>query len=132
MNNALEILDKMQFFGGQRAGRELWNNKPRKVQDTDIAAFNRDIEILRKAVLSKNETTTPAVWISVKERLPEKLNETNQVSLSEEVIGFDGECACIGQFKTYKYDGLWTFFDGNCFRSNITHWMPLPEPPKEE
>lgn len=71
-------------------------------------------------------------WISVKDRLPEKLNENNQVYLTEEVIGFDGESAYIGQFKVYKYDGLRTFFDGNCFRSDITHWMPLPEPPKED
>lgn len=48
--NVAEILDKMQFFGGQRAGRELWFDKPREVQDADIAAFNRDIEILRKAI----------------------------------------------------------------------------------
>lgn len=70
-------------------------------------------------------------WISVKDRLPEKLNENNQVYLTEEVIGFDGESACIGQFKVYKYDGLWTFFDGEGFRGDITHWMPLPEAPKE-
>lgn len=66
----LEILDKLQFFGGQRAGRELWNEKPRHVQDADIAAFNRDIEILRQVVISKSETTTAAVepvrhWIPV-------------------------------------------------------------------
>ena len=132
MNNAIEILDKMQLFGGQRAGRELWNDKPREVQDADIAAFNRDIETLRKVVLAKMETTTPAGWISVKDRLPEKLNENNQVSLSVEVIGFDGESVYIGQFKTYKYDGHWTFFDGNYFRDDVTHWMHLPEPPKEE
>lgn len=44
---ANEVLDKLQFFGGQRAGRELWNDKPREVQDEDIASFNRDIEWLR-------------------------------------------------------------------------------------
>ena len=71
-------------------------------------------------------------WISVKDRLPEKLNENNQVYLTEQVIGFGDECAYVGQFKVYKYDGLMTFFDGENFRSDITHWMPLPEPPKEE
>ena len=70
--------------------------------------------------------------ISVKERLPEKLVENNSVYLSEEVIGFDGECAYIGQFKTYKFDGHFVFFDGNGFREDVTHWMPLPlpEPPR--
>ena len=58
MSDLMEILDRMQFFGGQRAGRELWGDKPKEVQDADIAAFNRDIEILRKVVISKGETTT--------------------------------------------------------------------------
>ena len=36
LEKILKILNKIQFFGGQRAGRELWNDKPRKVQDEDI------------------------------------------------------------------------------------------------
>lgn len=47
LDKAIEILDKLSFFGGQRAGRELWNDKSREVQDEDIANFNRDIELLR-------------------------------------------------------------------------------------
>lgn len=47
---ALEVLDKLSFFGGQRAGRELWNDKPREVQDEDIASFNRDIEYLKDII----------------------------------------------------------------------------------
>ena len=54
---ANEVLDKLQFFGGQRAGRELWNDKPREVQDEDIANFNRDIEYLKDIIRKhmKNE-----------------------------------------------------------------------------
>lgn len=52
---ALDILDKWEFFYGQRAGRELWNDKPREVQEWDIADFNRDIEYLRGAL--KDEKT---------------------------------------------------------------------------
>lgn len=47
LEKALEILNKLSFFGGQRAGRELWNEKPREVQDEDIASFDRDIEYLQ-------------------------------------------------------------------------------------
>ena len=50
LEKAIEILDKLSFFGGQRAGRELWNDKPREVQDEDIANFNRDIEYLRDII----------------------------------------------------------------------------------
>lgn len=57
-------------------------------------------------------------WISVKERLPER-NTAVIVAVD------DGHV-----FQTlYAYDG-WDLWEGcTC---NVTHWMPLPEPPKEE
>lgn len=42
IDRAIEILDKWEFFYGQRAGRELWADKPTEVQDEDIANFCRD------------------------------------------------------------------------------------------
>ena len=50
-----EILDKWDFFYGQRAGRELWADKPREVQDQDIADFCRDLAIVRSALLAAAE-----------------------------------------------------------------------------
>lgn len=50
MDNIMEILDKMQFFGGQRAGRELWADKPTDVQDADIESFNEGIEAIREYI----------------------------------------------------------------------------------
>lgn len=44
----LDTLDKMQFFLGQRAGRELWNDKPEDVQEKDLENFNRDIEKIKE------------------------------------------------------------------------------------
>ena len=49
-NKVLDILNKWEFFYGQRAGRELWADKPKEVQDKDIADFNRDIKIVRAAI----------------------------------------------------------------------------------
>lgn len=43
----LDILDKWEFFQGQRAGRELWSDKPREVQDKDIENFDRDLGFIR-------------------------------------------------------------------------------------
>ena len=42
----IEILDKMNFFQGQRAGRELWNDKPHHVQEQDLENFKRDIKTI--------------------------------------------------------------------------------------
>lgn len=58
-------------------------------------------------------------WIPVSERLPEKLKE---------VITYRGEC---GTSIEYTYgDGAW-FFDDEMV-DDVTHWMPLPTPPKGE
>ena len=50
----LELLDKFQFFQGQRAGRELWNDKPVEIQNEDIKNFNKDIEFIRNVLKSAN------------------------------------------------------------------------------
>ena len=39
IEEVFDILNKMEFFGGQRAGRELWFDKPKEVQDQDIDNF---------------------------------------------------------------------------------------------
>lgn len=54
ISKCLEILDKFQFFQGQRAGRELWNNKPTEIQDKDINNFNKDIEFIRNVLKLAN------------------------------------------------------------------------------
>lgn len=55
-----DILNKFEFFQGQRAGRELWNDKSKEVQDKDISDFIKDINYIRSylqdsVVLSKEE-----------------------------------------------------------------------------
>lgn len=57
-------------------------------------------------------------WISVDDRLPDK--NTTVIVTTDKGIVFQ----CL-----YAYDG-WDLWDGN--EINITHWMPLPEPPKGE
>ena len=45
-----DILSKWDFFFGQRAGRELWTDKTREIQDKDIVDFNQDMRAVRKLV----------------------------------------------------------------------------------
>lgn len=47
---ALEILEKFDFFQGQRAGRELWSEKPFDVQEQDLAGFSRDVALLKEYI----------------------------------------------------------------------------------
>lgn len=78
-------------------------------------------------------------WISVEDRLPSREglepDEVEYVLVSEQ--SFDaitgeklGSCVSICGFG---HDG-WSEFDnfGYVRTENITHWMPLPEPAKEE
>lgn len=43
---AIDIVNKFDFFYGQRAGRELWTKKPELVQNEDVQSFHRDCEAL--------------------------------------------------------------------------------------
>ena len=54
-------------------------------------------------------------WISVDDRLPEKGDLVNIVKGGAVVCGF--------------YDGEWWDINGRR-GGDVTHWMPLPEPPK--
>ena len=47
---AIDILEKFDFFQGQRAGRELWNDKPFDVQEQDINDFSRDVALLKEYI----------------------------------------------------------------------------------
>ena len=51
----VDILDKMDFFQGQRAGRELWNDKPFEVQEQDIANFSSDISSIKEYITSQEQ-----------------------------------------------------------------------------
>ena len=57
-------------------------------------------------------------WVSVEDRLPEE-NTTVIVATDNEIV-----FQCL-----YSYDG-WDLWDDNDV--NITHWQPMPQPPKVE
>jgi hypothetical protein len=65
-------------------------------------------------------------WISVKDRLPEQ---------DMQILAWSGGLGDIPPFCTGGYE-LWNwsikFSPNDCRLTGITHWMPLPEPPKEE
>lgn len=50
MNEELiEALERLKFFN-QRAGRELWADKPREIQDKDIESAEKTIELAISAL----------------------------------------------------------------------------------
>ena len=63
-------------------------------------------------------------WISVKDELPPR--ELNILA-----VNGHGRIKIMALWK--KEDKRWTWIEDSRFthRNDITHWMPLPEPPKE-
>lgn len=68
-------------------------------------------------------------WISVEDRLPvnnaDDMDE--QLYISQEVIVFDGTSVNAATFKAGKTISFWSAFS----KRKVTHWMPLPPPPKD-
>lgn len=64
-------------------------------------------------------------WISVKDRLPEE---------NEIVVGWCKD----NPFSSYTFEIVswngkgWVFVYAQRYVTNVTHWMPLPKPPKGE
>ena len=58
----IDILEKWSFFFGQRAGRELWGDKPKAVQDQDIIDFNREMEIVCSALRPTTREQVEKAW----------------------------------------------------------------------
>ena len=81
------------------------------------ASLTESVELVRKLQQPR--------WIPVTERLPEE---------DSDVIAFTDE----GMMFTVQYMGIMgdePVFDddnGSAWAGEITHWMPLPEPPTEE
>ncbi len=87
--------------------------------------FNTGIPI--QGSKDSNKITVSFEWISVKDRLPESYTTIL-------IYGQATRCSCSKDFKVregrYKEHGDFEFGEYDC-PCNVTHWMPLPEPPNE-
>lgn len=98
--------------------------------DYAIDLYN-DISDNLKIALDKCPTV--GGWISVKDRLPKSMANKVLVWLEhEDRVGYIG----FGHYEKYKGQEIWYDLEHNeAFSIRgyvVTHWMPLPAPPKEE
>ena len=100
-----------------------------------VAAYCRGVDAvdgyLRNSLSAYRASVKQQRWISVKDRLPE---------INEGFIGFAESkevCNCY-RYPDHSEDGRPIFYAQTktglliCGLESISHWMPLPEPPKEE
>ena len=95
-----------------------------------IEELSRENESLAKSVNEASEILRKR-WIPVTERLPKE--KTYVLILFDTIAGkMQGVCFL---YKDDDGHNCWTLLDRlgkNLFDIQPTHWMPLPEPPKEE
>ena len=84
--------------------------------------------LIANGVIFATDNNVGNKWISVKERLPEKEGTYIVFTLS----------GCVTTARFYperdfcNYRGEFIRHEPGRFHRNATHWMPLPEAPKEE
>ena len=87
-----------------------------------------DVDALAIADHLVSNGVTVQEWISVDDRVPEDSND----GFADAVLVTDG----FVQHMAYFVGGEWRFAESGEIKEpmwyRITHWMPLPEPPKGE
>ena len=87
-----------------------------------------DVDVLAIADHLIANGVTVQEWISVDDRLPEDSND----GFADAVLVTDG----FVQHMAYFVGGEWRFAESGEIKEpmwyRITHWMPLPQPPKGE
>ncbi|HAI3979116.1 TPA: DUF551 domain-containing protein [Escherichia coli] len=74
-----------------------------------------------------NSPVTPDGWISCSERMPEETKMLLAFSQGEIVAAYWNWVVNPIDYKKYR---AFTYLSGNIL-DDVTHWMPLPEPPQE-
>lgn len=118
----VELLCKVQDYGTKNSC-EGWS----------VTVECKDNETIADHLISNGVTvvdkfaTTEQQWISVKDRLPEQTDPATAVlGITER-----GRCHIVYYLKGVTSEEFTGFYDA-CAKREITHWMPLPQPPKGE
>ena len=111
------------------------DGKANKKESTAYFAFRAFIDLIDTEPTIDPATLAPK-WVSVKERLPTTKEMVLVLFENGDIMNatYEGNIDDVSQFGTYRryydfdtldfLDSKWISYEG------ITHWMPLPEPPK--
>ena len=90
--------------------------------DETLELYPSEREELADGLIANGVTVQE--WISVNDRLPEKTLPPKDV-----LVYHDLECGMFIDRAWYSYDKKrWYSFLG--MKLKVTHWMPIPQPPK--
>ncbi|EHH7583283.1 DUF551 domain-containing protein [Escherichia coli] len=86
-----------------------------------------DTLYVRADLVNGNSPVIPDGWISCSERMPEDTKMLLAFSQGEIVAAYWNWVVNPIDYKKYR---VFTYLSGNIL-DDVTHWMPLPEPPQE-
>ncbi|EFH6046216.1 DUF551 domain-containing protein [Escherichia coli] len=108
-----------RYFGTVTEASELDTAKNGYILLVQDAEPNFDI--------NGNSPVTPGGWISCSDRMPEDTKMLLAFSQGEIVAAYWNWVVNPIDYKKYR---AFTYLSGNIL-DDVTHWMPLPEPPQE-
>lgn len=89
----------------------------------DVPDYNEaERHIIRGAIYEVDAAPTVNGWISVYDRLPEE---------GRVVLAFGTRSATTGMFQGVRANDPTLWMWKNHMPKHVSHWMPLPESPKE-
>ena len=93
-----------------------------KLRDAVDTIRNSGIAIDGEKILAErdalNSPVIPDGWVACSDRMPEQFKA---------ILAFNE----YGEVWSGAYDRYWNFYCDNLLVEHVTHWMPLPNPPKE-
>lgn len=93
----------------------------------------QDVEYVADHLISNGVTVQE--WISVDDRLPEEDDNYIVTACDEGCSAGEGIWYSTVVVVAEYYKGSWTWYEGSSeysLEGTVTHWMPLPKPPKGE
>jgi hypothetical protein len=140
-----EYIEREALEQGLRQHFDTIYNEDGKLLYSDHICTAEDCEDLLKFIKQfPTADVVPVEWISVKDRLPKTngkylctsyYKSTNSLHIN--LYWFTKDFYKLDRFDFSDKKGVGGFWDsddewGICHHENVTHWMPLPEPPKAE
>ena len=140
-----ELINKLRYCGnavsclhcpyweGCAGSKEVLIEAADAIEELKILADNGEatyeIMVRQTSYIEELKQKIPH-WIPVEEKLPEE--KTYVLILADTIAGKMEKVSFL--YKDSEGRNCWTALDGygkNLFDWQPTHWMPLPEPPKE-
>ena len=122
-----ELIKRLRHDAGQiRKGSAFFTAKQADLWDEAADAIEKLVLELDKASNSGGKTS----WIPVTERLPEKDGPVLVYYGFDHGNGFGKMFTQVLDY--YATDRMPRFQNEGMMNLKVTHWMPLPKPPKEE